>query len=309
MSREGGERSRWGGERSRWGGEKEEANGGGEKMQGEQNLGDQATMERGNPSLSGRTAPSSVASSFPNHKASASDIVALLGTRQQASQISAKEARQLRSCFKFLVPFTPNSIGSASGDWSICRRLWSKEGDGQCRREENELVWWPPEPVMELARLAVDSGGDPAAIHRTLDPTMIPVPDVEGCEEFRCELTRTPYGRRFINEELNSYLKFLFELIAARGPDVGLNVSLSRYDFFHGHLFLARETGRLGILFHAKRSPATGLKLDLEGDLPIVQSFFRVFQGDSDKIQIHTDGALARFIYLFFKLFCIFWKI
>ena len=48
---------------------------------------------------------------------------------------------------------------------------------------------------------------------------------------------------------------------------------------------------------HAKRSPATGLKLDLEGDLPIVQSFFRVFQGDSDKIQIHTDGALARLKY------------
>lgn len=109
------------------------------------------------------------------------------------------------------------------------------------------------------------------------------MPDVEGCKEFRCELTRTPYGRRFINEvclpitilfalllqfmilvspfisdlvvvflfnlqELNSYLKFLFELIAARGPDVGINLSLSRYDFFHGHLFLARETGRLGIL-------------------------------------------------------------
>ena len=122
-----------------------------------------------------RTAPSSVPSSFPNHKASASDIVALLGTRQQASQISAKEARQLRSCFKFLVPFTPNSIGSASGGWSIRRRLWSKEGDGRCRGEENELVWWPPGPVMELARVAVDSGGDPAAIHRALDPTMIPV--------------------------------------------------------------------------------------------------------------------------------------
>ena len=49
-------------------------------------------------------------------------------------------------------------------------------------------------------------------------------------------------------QELNSYLEFLFELIAARGPDIGLNASLSRYDFFHGHLFLARETGRLGIL-------------------------------------------------------------
>jgi len=34
---------------------------------------------------------------------------------------------------------------------------------------------WPPAPVMELARIAVDSGGDPGAIHRALDPTMLPV--------------------------------------------------------------------------------------------------------------------------------------
>uniref|UniRef100_A0A0D3GUU9 Uncharacterized protein n=1 Tax=Oryza barthii TaxID=65489 RepID=A0A0D3GUU9_9ORYZ len=92
------------------------------------------------------------------------------------------------------------------------------------------MVMWPPAPVMELARLAVDSGGDPGAIHRALDPTMLP--------------------------DINSYLAFLFELIAARGPSVGLNVSLSRYDFFHGHLFLASGTGRLGILFHAKEYPA-----------------------------------------------------
>lgn len=64
----------------------------------------------------------------------------------------------------------------------------------------NELLWWPPAPVMELAHLAVDSGGDPGAIHRALDPAMIPVPDVEESKENRCELTRTPYGRRFINE-------------------------------------------------------------------------------------------------------------
>ena len=50
-------------------------------------------------------------------------------------------------------------------------------------------------------------------------------------------------------------------------------------------------------------------QLDLTGDLPIVQSFFRGFQGDSDKIQIHTDGR-TRKVYLFiFKLFCTFWKI
>lgn len=118
------------------------------------------------------------------------------------------------------------------------------------------MVMWPPAPVMDLARLAVDSGGDPGAIHRALDPTMLPVPDVEGSQKSKCQLTRTPYGRRFANEEINSYFAFLFELIVARGPSVGLNVSLSRYDLFHGHLFLASETGRLGILFHAKEYPA-----------------------------------------------------
>lgn len=49
-------------------------------------------------------------------------------------------------------------------------------------------------------------------------------------------------------QELNSYLGYLFELIVDRGPSVGLNVSLNRYDFFHGHLFVSQETGRLGIL-------------------------------------------------------------
>lgn len=37
---------------------------------------------------------------------------------------------------------------------------------------------------------------------------------------------------------------------------MALNVSLSRYDFFHGHLFLAKDSGRVGILFHAKEYPA-----------------------------------------------------
>ena len=29
---------------------------------------------------------------------------------------------------------------------------------------------------------------------------MLKVPDIEGSNESRCELTRTPYGRRFISE-------------------------------------------------------------------------------------------------------------
>ncbi|VAH26607.1 unnamed protein product [Triticum turgidum subsp. durum] len=140
------------------------------------------------------------------------------------------------------------------------------------------MVMWPPAPVLELALLAVDSGGDPGAIHRLLDPTMLPVPDIEGTKKSKCHLTRTPYGRRFADEDINSYFAFLFELIAARGPSVGLNVSLTRYDLFHGHLFLASGTGRLGILqmvfkipleisctpldwFHAKEYPAFDKKL------------------------------------------------
>lgn len=119
-----------------------------------------------------RTASSPSPSSFPNLKASASDVLALLGTRQQASHVNAEEAQQLRSCFKFLVPFTPNSISPVSG---VRRSLRSKEKMGGCRRKEDELVWWPPASVLELARLAFDSGGDPAAIHRTLDPAIIPV--------------------------------------------------------------------------------------------------------------------------------------
>jgi len=50
-------------------------------------------------------------------------------------------------------------------------------------------------------------------------------------------------------QELNSYFAFLFEMISARAPLMGFNVSLNRYDLFHGHLFLASDTGRLGILW------------------------------------------------------------
>ncbi|KAL2468602.1 hypothetical protein Fot_50178 [Forsythia ovata] len=197
-------------------------------------------------------------SSYPSSpeskpKATVSDLLSLLGSPLQACSVNSQVAQELRSCFKFLVPFSPTQrLGPES---SSTRRLLRLKL-GRNKKDDDELIWWPPAPVMELARLAVDSGADPGAIHIALDPTIIPVPDVEGTKEDRCELTRTPYGRRFINEELNSYLKFLFEIIVQRGPSVGLNVSLNRYDFFHGHLFLAMDSGRLGILFHAKEYPA-----------------------------------------------------
>ncbi|KAK8542376.1 hypothetical protein V6N13_137051 [Hibiscus sabdariffa] len=190
-------------------------------------------------------------SSIP--KATPSDLLSLLGAPSQSSSVNPLVANELKSCFKFLVPFNPvNTQSSPDSKFHSSRRSLLKSP----RDKENDLVWWPPEPVLELARLAFDSGGDPDSIHRALDPTVLPVPDVEGSKEDKCELTRTPYGRRFISQELNSYLEYLFKLIVERGPDVGLKVSLSRYDLFHGHLFIATQTGRLGILFHAKEYPA-----------------------------------------------------
>lgn len=50
-------------------------------------------------------------------------------------------------------------------------------------------------------------------------------------------------------QELNSYLQFLFELIVARSSAMGLNITLNRFDLFHGHLFLAFDNNRLGILW------------------------------------------------------------
>ncbi|KAL3814671.1 hypothetical protein ACJIZ3_015939 [Penstemon smallii] len=193
-------------------------------------------------SLTGAISPS------PCPKATVSDLLSLLGPPQQARSVNSQVAQRLYSSFKFLVPFNQTLITPSPRRW-LSSKLTT-------RNKVDELILSPPPPVLELARLAVDSGADPAAIHQALDPAIIPVPDVEGSDEDRCQLTRTPYGRRFINEELNSYLEFLFEIIVERGPRVGLNVSLSRYDFFHGHLFIAKESGRLGILFHAKEYPA-----------------------------------------------------
>ncbi|KAK7258909.1 hypothetical protein RIF29_24498 [Crotalaria pallida] len=202
------------------------------------------------PFFSNRYTPSS--SSHPIPKATPSDLLSLLASKPQSSSVNPIIARHLKSCFKFLVPFSPTIINPGP------RKLGSVKFTAPIFKEDklNHLIWWPPEPVLELARIAVDSGGDPAAIQRLLDPTVISVPDVEGSKEERCQLTRTPYGRRFIAEELNLYLKFLFELIVARGPSVGLDVTLNRFDLFHGHLFLAVDSGRLGILFHAKEYPA-----------------------------------------------------
>ncbi|KAK4744195.1 hypothetical protein SAY87_010507 [Trapa incisa] len=204
-------------------------------------------------SLSRKSSPSP-RSKIP--KATPFDLLSMFGHSDRCPPINPLVAKELASCFRFLVPSSPTASGGGQDnkDRFIRQNLrWDRISS---RREEDQLVWWPPEPVLELARLAFDSSGDPDAIHRILDPSIIPVPDVEDSKENKCQLTRTPYGRRFISEELNLYFEFLFEIINARGPTVGLNVSLNRYDLFHGHLFISTDTARLGILFHAKEYPA-----------------------------------------------------
>uniref|UniRef100_A0ACD5WNW4 Uncharacterized protein n=1 Tax=Avena sativa TaxID=4498 RepID=A0ACD5WNW4_AVESA len=188
----------------------------------------------------------------PSPQSVAADLLSVLAGPRAAARVPAGEASRLRSCLRFLSPVNPAAV-SSSYPWRGSRKVLLEGCDAA---EADEMVMWPPAPIMELARLAVDSGGDPGAIHRMLDPTMLPVPDIEGSQKNKCHLTRTPYGRRFADEEINSYFAFLFELIVERGPSVGLNVSLTRHDLFHGHLFLASGTGRVGILFHAKEYPA-----------------------------------------------------
>lgn len=111
------------------------------------------------PSLPKISPPkSSLSSSSPQNLAA--DILSLLGSAQQSSSVPAKEADEIRSCLRFLAPF--QKLPEASR-----RELLAEK--------EDETVLWPPPPVMELARLAVDSGGDPAVIQRSLDPTVIKV--------------------------------------------------------------------------------------------------------------------------------------
>ena len=113
-------------------------------------------------------------SSLP--KATADDLLTVLAPPSAAAYtVNPAVSRELRSCLKFLVPFQPRKPIPDSGRCSLRTGLCSGRRFEEEEEDENSLVWWPPETVLELARLAVDSGGDPGSIHRALDPNMIPV--------------------------------------------------------------------------------------------------------------------------------------
>jgi len=194
----------------------------------------------------------------------AANLVALLGSEEEARSVDPDLAEELLSCLRFLVPRVVSRRGFESRDVKISYGIEETRQGFESPKwmaavqdeSVNNLIWWPPTSVMELARSAVEWGGDHSVIERALNSIHYPVPDIEHCIEHKCQLTRTTFGRRFVNEELNLYMAFLFETISSLAPSAGFNVSLNRYDLFHGHLFLATNTGRLGILFHAKEYPA-----------------------------------------------------
>lgn len=110
----------------------------------------------------------------PIPKATPSDLLSVLGPTKQSSKINPLVSRELKSCFKFLVPFSPSNT-KPQNQHSYYNRKLAYIIQFRNQGEENELIWWPPEPVLELARLALDSGGDPDVIHRALDPSILPV--------------------------------------------------------------------------------------------------------------------------------------
>jgi hypothetical protein len=114
--------------------------------------------------------PSSATS--PSPQAVAADLLAVLAGPRAAARVPAVEATRLRSCIRFLSPLGPAAPKARSFRDASSRKVllegWNAAG-------ADEMVMWPPAPVMDLARLAVDSGGDPGAIHRALDPTVLPV--------------------------------------------------------------------------------------------------------------------------------------
>lgn len=98
-------------------------------------------------------------------KSVACDLLSVLGSPSDAARVDPWISKEIQSCLRFLVPFSPNPSSSTSPQ----SRMIELAGDGDAK------VWWPPHSVMEMARIAVDSGGDPSSLQRLLDPTMLQV--------------------------------------------------------------------------------------------------------------------------------------
>ncbi|KAG0574132.1 hypothetical protein KC19_VG236700 [Ceratodon purpureus] len=217
----------------------------------------------------------------------AEELMALYSGPVRAASLSEARADELRSCVRPLVPYHEISPplgcrgeGEADGVVPSSRRRrlqMSRSGvqsssvdelmdvnarllsggvvDDDAQEKVERLVQWPPSQVLSLARRTVVFGGDPSAVLSELSPIKHPVPDVQNSTAEKCYLTKYDYGKRFEDNVINSYIVFLYHAISMLSPFVGFNVSLNRFDLFHGHMFSTYDTNRLGILFHSREYP------------------------------------------------------
>eukprot|EP00850_Spirogloea_muscicola_P022067 SM000275S10323 [mRNA] locus=s275:145901:147378:- [translate_table: standard] len=104
----------------------------------------------------------------------------------------------------------------------------------------------------------------PAAVRALLSARRYRVPDVEGARAARCQLASFRAARRLRDKDCNVYFALLFHAVAVLMAAAGLPLSLSRFDLFHGHLFVTGCGGtgpsngpcrRLGILALLEFSP------------------------------------------------------
>ncbi|EFJ22025.1 hypothetical protein SELMODRAFT_106158, partial [Selaginella moellendorffii] len=177
------------------------------------------------------------------------EMLALLGGSEAEKSVTESRAQELLSSIRFLVPPTLRSSSYRSTGVSRVEKPDSKERMWRLIRE-------PPASVANLARKSVEWAGEPDAILAELDSALHKeVPDVENSNASKCVLTKHDCSKRFVDQEINSYMALLFEAIVALAPLAGFNVSVNHYDLFHGHMFTAYGTGRLGILFHCREYP------------------------------------------------------
>ncbi|CAM6115491.1 unnamed protein product [Calypogeia fissa] len=194
----------------------------------------------------------------------AADLFALFGGPLAASHVEKSRAKELLDCVRVLAPDLNSSPLDCDSDLDdatltdeeLQEGIFRNGGEKWRNTDFKKKISSPPAAVRDLASKTVEWGGDPTVVMNALGPKSYPVPDVEGSTEQRCTLTKYDDGRRFAKQDITKYMAFLFETIAELSPSVGLNISLNRFDLFHGHMFTAYNTGRLGILFHSREYPA-----------------------------------------------------
>lgn len=117
-----------------------------------------------------------------------------------------------------------------------------------------------PPPLLQLSPILSRVYKHAPAVFRTreqcnallglkLCPKLLFVEDAEGAAVARCQLCWQRTARRFADAGLQHFFAQLFLSVESQVE----HITLSRFDLFHGHVFLA--PGVFGVLFHAREYP------------------------------------------------------